>query len=228
MIILDGIQLPAGLLWSDEFAASRVAQSVRRTLDGSVVVFYGQLQAGLPITLESESDAGWFTRAQIEALALRAVGAPDSAQWSTVRAALLADPWFVPSSAGAVAPSPAAPVWRVGEFVGFGGPFAFPPQLVAVEDGFVVVSADRTFHLIADAFGVALLPAANGEILGTPMTPVQGDLAIKGKTLIADGQRVTLDLPEGAIDVAANAHTLAVSSPYSYLIRLFPRRQPLA
>ena len=39
MIILDGIQLPAGLLWSDEFAASRVAQSVRRTLDGSVVVF---------------------------------------------------------------------------------------------------------------------------------------------------------------------------------------------
>ena len=163
-----------------------------------------------------------------EALALRAVGAPDSAQWSTVRAALLADPWFVPSSAGAVAPSPAAPVWRVGEFVGFGGPFAFPPQLVAVEDGFVVVSADRTFHLIADAFGVALLPAANGEILGTPMTPVQGDLAIKGKTLIADGQRVTLDLPEGAIDVAANAHTLAVSSPCSYLIRLFPRRQPLA
>ena len=72
MIILDGIQLPAGLLWSDEFAASRVAQSVRRTLDGSVVVFYGQLQAGLPITLESESDAGWFTREQIEALALRA------------------------------------------------------------------------------------------------------------------------------------------------------------
>ena len=72
MIILDGIQLPAGLLWSDEWTASRVAQTVRRTLDGSVVVFYGQLQAGLPITLESESDAGWLTRTQVEALALRA------------------------------------------------------------------------------------------------------------------------------------------------------------
>ena len=72
MIILDGISLPAGLLWSDEFAASQVAQSVRHTLDGSVVVFYGQLQAGLPITLESEADSGWLTRAQVEALALRA------------------------------------------------------------------------------------------------------------------------------------------------------------
>lgn len=72
MIVFDGIQLPPGLLWSDEFAAQPVAQTVRRTLDGSVVVFYGQLQAGLPITLESESDAGWLTRAQVEAIALRA------------------------------------------------------------------------------------------------------------------------------------------------------------
>lgn len=72
MIILDGITLPAGLLWSDEFAVTRVAQNMRRTLDGSMVVFYGGLLSGLPITLESEVDAGWFTRTQIEALALRA------------------------------------------------------------------------------------------------------------------------------------------------------------
>jgi hypothetical protein len=72
MITLDGITLPAGLLWSDEFAVARVTQTVRRTLDGSVVVFYGELRAGLPITLESEPDAGWLTRTQIEALALRA------------------------------------------------------------------------------------------------------------------------------------------------------------
>lgn len=72
MIILGGITLPDGLLWTDEFSAARVAQSVRRTLDGSMVVFYGQLQAGIPITLESEPDAGWLTRAQVEAIALRA------------------------------------------------------------------------------------------------------------------------------------------------------------
>ena len=72
MIVLDGIQLPAGLLWSDEWAASNVAQTVRRTLDGGLVVFYGQMSGGMPITLESEPDAGWLTRAQVEAVALRA------------------------------------------------------------------------------------------------------------------------------------------------------------
>lgn len=72
MIVLDGIALPAGLLWSDEFAVARVSQTVRRTLDGSVVVFYSPLRAGLPITLGSEPDAGWLTRAQVEAVALRA------------------------------------------------------------------------------------------------------------------------------------------------------------
>ncbi len=72
MIALDDILLPAGLLWTDEFSSNRVAQSMRRTLDGSMVVFHSPLQAGLPITLESEADAGWATRAQVEALANRA------------------------------------------------------------------------------------------------------------------------------------------------------------
>lgn len=73
MIILDGMQLPASLVWADEFAVSRVAQTVRRTLDGSLAVFYGPLlQAGIPITLESEPDAGWLTRAQVEEVAQRA------------------------------------------------------------------------------------------------------------------------------------------------------------
>ena len=72
MITLDGIQLPVDLLWSDEWAASSVAQTVRRTLDGGLVVFYSELRAGWPITLESQPDAGWLTRAQVEAVALRA------------------------------------------------------------------------------------------------------------------------------------------------------------
>ena len=73
MIVFDGLSLPSGLLWADEFAATAVAQSVRRTLDGSPVVFYSPLRAGQPITLESEADAGWLTRALVEAIAVRAM-----------------------------------------------------------------------------------------------------------------------------------------------------------
>jgi len=72
LITLDGIVLPAGLLWSDEFAAAPVAQTVRRTLDGSMVVFFGAQHQGLPITLASQADQGWLTRSQVEAVRLRA------------------------------------------------------------------------------------------------------------------------------------------------------------
>ena len=68
MIQLDTLVLPDGLVWSDEFAPS-VPQTTLRTLDGSLVVFHGQHSAGLPITLESEADAGWLARVQVEGIA---------------------------------------------------------------------------------------------------------------------------------------------------------------
>ena len=72
MLTLDGLPLPTGLLWLDECAVATVSQSVRRTLDGGLVVFYTGLRAGMPITLQSEADAGWLTRAQVDAVAVRA------------------------------------------------------------------------------------------------------------------------------------------------------------
>jgi hypothetical protein len=71
-IAIDGIALPPGLIWIDEFSAQSVAQTVKRTLDGSLVVFYGGLKRGIPITLESEPDAGWMRRDLVEALQVRA------------------------------------------------------------------------------------------------------------------------------------------------------------
>lgn len=68
MISLDGLVLSADLWWSDEYRSSNVSQSARRCLDGSLVVFYSGQHLGMPITLESQSDAGWLTRAQVEAL----------------------------------------------------------------------------------------------------------------------------------------------------------------
>lgn len=67
-IQLDTIQLPSGLQWADEFESQSVAQSAKRALDGSLVVFYSGLQAGRSITLEGGSDHGWMTKAQVDAV----------------------------------------------------------------------------------------------------------------------------------------------------------------
>jgi len=68
MIILASIQLPDGLIWRDRHAARSVAQTARIALDGSPVIYHAPLTAGRPITLESQSDAGWLPRATVEAI----------------------------------------------------------------------------------------------------------------------------------------------------------------
>jgi hypothetical protein len=71
-ITLDAIPLPPSLLWEDEFDAAPVVQTVQRTLAGGLLVQYGGLTAGRPITLASQSDAGWATRTTVQALQQRA------------------------------------------------------------------------------------------------------------------------------------------------------------
>ncbi len=68
-MILSTLTLPDDLIWTDEHTPQTVAQTMRRALDGSPVVYYSTLTAGRSITLKSESDSGWITHAQVEALA---------------------------------------------------------------------------------------------------------------------------------------------------------------
>lgn len=68
-ITLNGITLPDGLHWVDEYSSEKVVQNVKHTLDGGAVVFYGQRQRGIPITLESVGDQGWMTRSDVVQLA---------------------------------------------------------------------------------------------------------------------------------------------------------------
>lgn len=57
---LAGIQLPEDLYWSDEFTAWKVGQAVKTSLTGARIVHESALQAGRPITLESQQDgARW-------------------------------------------------------------------------------------------------------------------------------------------------------------------------
>ncbi|GAB3305618.1 hypothetical protein [Luteimonas notoginsengisoli] len=53
-ILLDGIALPEDLLWIDEFTAWKVGQAIKPSLTGARIVHESALQAGRPITLETQ------------------------------------------------------------------------------------------------------------------------------------------------------------------------------
>lgn len=71
-ITLAGIELPGDLYWSDEFTSWKVGQAARVSLTGALIVHQSALQAGRPITLESQQEGnnwvGWLTLVQLEAL----------------------------------------------------------------------------------------------------------------------------------------------------------------
>ena len=88
-------------------------------------------------------------------LALAAVGAPASGEWSEVRKRLLADPWFDPATpAVATAQTKRLRVMtQAGAFRGFGGLFPEPPRVAGTGDHFLVRSGEECWLLTADLFG---------------------------------------------------------------------------
>lgn len=67
-IVLNGVTLSPSLLWEDKDGYSQVAQTVKRTLGGSLVVYHQPLSAGRPITLTANEETGWITKAMLDAL----------------------------------------------------------------------------------------------------------------------------------------------------------------
>jgi hypothetical protein len=60
------IEIDDGLAWADEFAWQPVAQSVKRSITGALIVTQQDMTAGQPMTLAAEADdKGWITRAQL-------------------------------------------------------------------------------------------------------------------------------------------------------------------
>ncbi|MBE3028369.1 hypothetical protein [Janthinobacterium sp. GW458P] len=143
------------------------------------------------------------------ALALAAFGEP-GAQWPQVRAQLLDYPWR-----GNVDGR------EFGSFSGLGGDFATPPLVRATDDGFIVRSAERYFLLVTDAYG-AVLHSATAQEFDQAQTGAPASVRLDGATLHIGARRIALDVPAGDIAIAANAHTLAVTSPWTHAIRLLP------
>lgn len=74
--LLHNVPLPADMVWTDEFGWATVVKSTEYTLTGALIVDSGQRQAGRPITLAGAEDAGWITRATVDALRTLASALP--------------------------------------------------------------------------------------------------------------------------------------------------------
>jgi hypothetical protein len=148
------------------------------------------------------------------ACVLAAMGVPASAAWADIREQLLANPWWTPS--GTVHPG-----MEIGSFSGFGGEFFVPPEVRPCQGGFVVRSGQRHFLLVADTYG-AVLHAALAEDFDSESGPARHGVAAHGTRLSIDGREIALDLPAKGLVIACNEHTVAVTSPYTHAIRLWP------
>lgn len=136
-----------------------------------------------------------------EPLALAAVGATGA--WSATRAALEADRWWTPTAS-------AENRIRVGGFAGFGGPFEAPPRVRGGAEGFFVQSCERTWFLVADAWGATLHPAAADEFAcAAPASPAHPH---------------DTDMPAEGLEATIAGGSVALTSPYSHFIEVRPWR----
>jgi len=65
---LHGLQIPRGMVWVDEYGWSAVEKSLEYSLTGAALIDGAKRQAGRPITLQGEVDAGWIQRGRLETL----------------------------------------------------------------------------------------------------------------------------------------------------------------
>jgi hypothetical protein len=155
-----------------------------------------------------------------EATAVKAVGANELQTWPEIRHQFLADCWWSPDNKRQKISQVGI---EVGQFTGFGGTFAQPPEVRAVQNGFLVKSFKRYSLLIADVYGSLLLPATSEEFASAGKSSYSAAKAV-GSTVVIGERRIELDLPADGLMIVENQHTIVVTSAYSHSIRLFPRQ----
>lgn len=67
-MLLNTIELPDDLEWTDEFSWTPVEQSLSYSATGSLFIQESTKQAGRSITLQGAEDMGWITRSTADAL----------------------------------------------------------------------------------------------------------------------------------------------------------------
>ena len=157
-----------------------------------------------------------------ELIALAAVGAKVSESWPSVRSNFLSDPWWSPENEGKAGSNPEKILIEIGQFSGLGGQFRLPPEVRATEDGFYINSAGQYFYLLADIYGAILLPSSAEEFNQSKVQLSNKKASLQGATIVFENRKVSLDLPAEGLSLSSNEHTVAISSPYTFSIQLFP------
>ncbi|MFZ2999872.1 MAG: hypothetical protein WA071_06065 [Undibacterium umbellatum] len=156
------------------------------------------------------------------ALLLQLLDADPGSDWQQIEKQTQQDPWWCPDSKLRNATEQGI---TVGQFTGFGGAFPAPPELRACEYGFWVKSADRYFLLMADVYGAVLHPSSKDEFEHGSVLPSSAatvGVSWQGNTLQTRRGKHPLNLPAKELLLTCNLHTVAVSSPYTYGISLYP------
>jgi len=147
-------------------------------------------------------------------IALPALGL--TGDWPEIRARLHADPW---SCGDRTLPDRGI---EFGGFTGHGGPFAEPPEPRGCPEGFLIRSGERFSLLIADAWGATLHAAAPEAFAEAEAKGA----ALIGAEVEAGDRMIATDLPAEGLRAAANGRSLAIASPYSHAMRIYPWRRP--
>lgn len=153
------------------------------------------------------------------ALARDALGAPASQSLDALCAHLQADRWYSPD--GTVTKRVMGGV-EIGSFTGFGGSFPEPPKVRAAGEDFVVRSGDRHFWLMVDAYGWTLHPVAPADFDQASATATTG-VRLDGLQLVEGTSKRTLEGPTDGLSVSAGPASIAISTPLSHRLRVFPR-----
>jgi hypothetical protein len=160
------------------------------------------------------------------ALAVLALGISHSPPLSSKKIskvidALLADPWLDPAKAleGGQARRLQL-VRRAGAFRGFGGLFMAPPFVTCPDGQLVVSDGGNHWLLYADRFGAVFQRTEPVKAGRTKQTKSQFKVELDGRVGY-DEERASFPVVARSQSSAANATTLAVTTPLSHSVYLF-------
>ena len=162
------------------------------------------------------------------AVAAAALGLPGDAipfsaeALAQIVSGLQADPWLAPAEAAGLAqprPRHLELIARVGAFRGFGGQFMAPPKVSCPGGQFVVSDGAEHWLLFADCFGASLHRSPSPPHAPLKLSAPLFRLKLNGKVSRGNHEATFPDL-DVTLSTAANASTLAVTTPLSHAVSL--------